>query len=337
MTTAMAMGWHVPTAQASATARPRRPARRAPSAARRRRARAQAHVRAPPAAQSVRPAARPRDAVNARAEERPARENDLARRRRRESPCHSQTRPNQVPPPLDSARAVYRVLYLVPRYRDLVESNSIPTASVSRVRGLLSASNFEPGIIAEVTFRHVVVGLWYVLLGANFGACALIADRRQRHSANSRRVLGVPATPSGGGEEGLGRGRRRRRPWRARGAPRRRRRRSCSTTAAECARAGRAARRGAAARAAVRARVQARAPSHPKPKRAPRPRASRRARRMRAGRWAMRVPCARVSEERDCVVGGRGEEAEPGAATPGLARAAAPRHCRRKSATRYSS
>ena len=37
-------------------------------------------------------------------------------------------------------------------------------------------------------------------LGANLGARALIADRRQRHSANSRRDLGVPATPSREGE-----------------------------------------------------------------------------------------------------------------------------------------
>lgn len=151
-----------------------------------------------------------------------------------------------------------RYIWYCTWYRDLVESDSIPTASVSRVRGLLSASNFEPGIIAEVIFRHVVVGLCYVSLGANLGARALIADRRQRHSANSRRDLGVPATPSRGGEEGLGRGRRRRRPWRARGAPRRRRRRSCSTTAAECARAGRAARRGCARRCA-RARTGVRA------------------------------------------------------------------------------
>lgn len=132
----------------------------------------------------------------------------------------------------------------------------MPTASASRVRGLHSASNFEAGIILPTSFR--LFAFVVSSLGANLGARAPIADRRQRHSANSRRDLGVPATPSRGGEEGLGRGRRRRRPWRARGAPRRRRRRSCSTTAAECARAGRAARRGCARRSA-RTRTGARA------------------------------------------------------------------------------
>lgn len=55
-----------------------------------------------------------------------------------------------------------RCIWYCTWYRDLVESNSIPTASVSRVRGLLSASNFEPGIVADVIVSDVSLSAFVV-------------------------------------------------------------------------------------------------------------------------------------------------------------------------------